>query len=281
MKCDAAVACMLQDGCLISAAAGLAERRTTIGLMLRHPDRVWRLEGASNFRDLGGYPGHGGRPVRWRRLFRSDHLGGLTNSDRAVLQTLELVKALDFRGMAERGGAPYELPGVAQHSLAIEPVVAKRVQALMAAGHHVTARMATGLMKDLYRALVNDHAHRFAELFDHLLEADAPVVFHCTAGKDRTGLAAALVLLALGVPRDLVMQDYLLSNEVFNQPPPPGDERVADALAVLWRVQEDFLDAALRAVDDDHGGVESYLGRRLGLSRTAMDTLAQRYLQGE
>jgi protein-tyrosine phosphatase len=215
--------------------------------MLRHPDRVWRLDGASNFRDLGGYPGHDGRPVRWRRLFRSDHLGGLTGSDRALLQTLELAKALDFRGAAERGGAPYDLPGVAQHSLAIEPVVAKRMQDLMAAGHHVTARMAAGLMQDLYRALVNDQAHRFAELFDHLLETDAPVVFHCTAGKDRTGIAAALVLLALGVPRRLVTQDYLLSNEVFNQPPPPRDDKVADAMAVLWRVQEGFLDAALQA----------------------------------
>jgi protein-tyrosine phosphatase len=247
--------------------------------MLRHPDRVLRLEGASNFRDLGGYPGHGGRPVRWRRLFRSDHLGALTAADRAELRALELGLVLDFRGAAERAAAPDDLPGVAQHTLAIEPMVAQRMQELAALGHRLTGELAAGLMKDLYRAMANDQAHRYAEFFDHLLRADAPLVFHCTAGKDRTGFAAALLLLALGVPRETVLQDYLLSNEVFRHPPLPRDEAVADALAVLWRVERDFLEVALRVIDDDHGGIERYLRQRLGLGPAALDALAGRYLQ--
>ena len=241
-------------------------------------DRVLPLQGASNFRDLGGYPGHAGRELRWRRLFRSDHLGGLTDADKAVLAALGLTTTLDFRGEAERAAAAYELPGVTQHSLAIEPTVVQRMQGLADAGQPVTAVAVTGLMKDLYRGLVNDQAHRFAELFEHLLQARSPVVFHCTAGKDRTGFAAALVLLALGVPRDVVVRDYLLTNQVFRHPPSQGGAVPAEAMAVLWRVQEDFLAAALQAVDADHGGVERYLHRRLGLGAAALDALADKYL---
>lgn len=247
--------------------------------MLRHPDRVWPLQGATNFRDLGGYRGHGGRPVRWRRLFRSDHLGGLTDGDRSRLAALGLGKAFDFRGVAERAATPYALADVDQHSLAIEPSVVQRMQELAAAGAALTVPVVTALMTDLYRSLINDQAHRFAELFEQLLQTDAPVVFHCTAGKDRTGVAAALILLALGVPRDQVMQDYLLSNELYRHGPAPGSALPEEVLAVLWRVQPDFLGAALRAADDQHGGVEHYLANRLRLGPAARDALARRYLQ--
>ncbi|MBL0150284.1 MAG: tyrosine-protein phosphatase [Ideonella sp.] len=246
--------------------------------MPHHPDRAWRLQGASNFRDLGGYPGRGGRTLRWRRLFRSDHLGALTAADRARLVPLGLAQAFDFRGVAERAAAPYELPGLAQHSLAIEPTVVQRMQDLAAAGRTLTAPLVVGLMKDLYRAVVNDQAHQFAVLFEHLLQADAPVVFHCTAGKDRTGIAAALILLALGVPRELVLQDFLLTNQLYRHPPLPDSETPPEALAVLWQVQAGFLHAAFEAIDGEHGGVERYLGRRVGLSRGALDALEKRYL---
>jgi len=246
--------------------------------MPQHPDRVLPLQGATNFRDLGGYLGQAGRAVRWRRLFRSDHLGGLTAADKAVLAELGLARAIDFRGVAERAAAPYDLPGVTQHALAIEPTVVRRMQDLAATGERLTVPRVGALMKDLYRGLVNDQAQRFTELFEHLLQADGPLVFHCTAGKDRTGFAAALVLLALGVPRDVVMQDYLLTNQVFQQPPRGRQEISDEALAVLWRVQQGFLDAALHALDADHGGVERYLRQRLGLSRAALDALAARYL---
>ena len=181
-----------------------------------HPDRRLPLQGASNFRDLGGYPGAGGRPLRWRRLFRSDHLAQLSEADRATLAALGLSRSLDFRGVDERAATPYELPGVTQHALSIEPTVVQRLKDLVEAGESLDAALAQRLMQELYRALVNDQAHRFAELFEHLLQADAPLVFHCTAGKDRTGLATALVLSALGGPRETIMSDYLLSNTTLD-----------------------------------------------------------------
>ena len=203
--------------------------------MPRHPDRIWRLQGAPNFRDLGGYPGHGGRPLRWRRLFRSDHLAGLTAADRERLAPLQLQRAFDFRGVAERAATPYQMAGLTQHSLAIEPTVVQRMNELAAAGCTLTAALMTELMSQLYRDLINDRADRFAQLFEHLIECDAPAVLHCTAGKDRTGVAVALVLLALGVPRDLVLQDYLLTNELVGGRPalPADDDTPVEALDVL------------------------------------------------
>ncbi|MEK8053113.1 tyrosine-protein phosphatase [Ideonella sp. DXS22W] len=247
------------------------------------PDDALRLSGASNFRDLAASPGtvgHGGRPLRRGQVFRSDHLAGLTEADRAAIAALGLGRALDFRGVAERAAAAYDLPGVTQHALSIEPTVVQHMQALVASGQALTVPTVTGLMHDLYRGLVNDQSHRFAELFAHLLdEADTrPLVFHCTAGKDRTGLAAALILLALGVPRDAVLHDYLLTNERYSFMPGEHPEIPRDALMVLWRVQQGFLDEALLAIDRDHGGLDRYLPQRLGLTPAALQALAARYL---
>jgi protein-tyrosine phosphatase len=242
------------------------------------PPRARLLQGATNFRDLGGYVGHDGRALRWRRLFRSDHFGALTDADRATLASLGLTRSFDFRGVEERAAVPYDIAGVAQHSLAIEPTVVQGMQAMQAAGHALTVERVTALMKDLYRSLVNDRCGRFAELFDHLLQADGPVVFHCTAGKDRTGIAAALILLALGVPRAVVLEDYLLTNDTYRRPPAPPSEVPPEVLAVLWSVQAGFLETALAAIEHDHGGVERYLRQRVGLGDAARRALAERYL---
>jgi protein-tyrosine phosphatase len=243
-----------------------------------HPDRVFPLQGVTNFRDLGGYAGADGRPVRWRRLFRSDHFGALTDADLAALAPLGIARSFDFRGVAERAATPYDWPGVVQHPLSIEPTVVQRMQDMTAAGRALTVPVVTDLMADLYRALVTEQSHRFAELFDQLLQADAPVVFHCTAGKDRTGVAAALILLALGVPRATVQQDYLLTNQHYRHPPLAHSETPPEVLQVLWRVQDGFLDAALQTIDARPGGLDAYL-QRLGLGPAALAALRTRYLQ--
>ena len=127
--------------------------------------RLVRLQGATNFRDLGGYAGREGRPVRWRRLFRSDHLSRLTRDDHASLSGLGLQRSIDFRGLAERAASPYQLPGVVQHSLAIEPTVVQRMEEMASTERELTGPIVVGLMEDLYRSLVNEQAGRFGELF--------------------------------------------------------------------------------------------------------------------
>ena len=253
--------------------------RVTIDGMTQHPDRVLPLQGASNFRDLGGYPAEGGRPVRWRRLFRSDHLGALSEEDKGALGRLGLARAFDLRGERERAAHPYELPGVRQHLLTIEPVIVQSVQAMASEGRALTVPACEELMRDLYRRLVDEQAHRFAELLDQLVRDDTPAVFHCTAGKDRTGFAAALILLALGVPRTVVMDDYLLTNRHFKPPELRWGGIDSEVLAVMWRVQQDFLEAALERIDQAHGGIDRYLDARLGFGPTARTALRERYLE--
>ena len=242
------------------------------------PTRSLNLIGATNFRDLGGYTGHGGRTVVWRRIFRSDHLADLTAADTAAVAALGLARVCDFRGVAERAPLACALPGVAVHSLPVEPTVLKAIQARMEAGQPLTASDTVGLMQQTYRAFVHDNAPRFAALFGHLLEHDAPLVFHCTAGKDRTGFAAALILLALGVPRPVVMQDYLLSNDFYPVPHAPATQAPQEVLNVLWGVQAAFLQAAWNAVDADFGGIPRYMEQTLGLGPQQQARLAELYL---
>jgi protein-tyrosine phosphatase len=179
--------------------------------MQETPTRLVPLQGATNFRDLGGYVGSDGRPLRWRRLFRSEHLGGLTAQDHAALAQLGVRRSFDFRGVRERASQPYDVPGLVQHPLSIEPTVAQEMMALASAGIPLTPPRMVGLMEDLNRRLVTHESARFAQWFEHLLQDDTPLVFHCTAGKDRTGLAAALLLRALGVSQEVVDADYLLT----------------------------------------------------------------------
>jgi protein-tyrosine phosphatase len=247
--------------------------------MPRHPDRSLPLSGASNFRDLGGYSGLDGRAVRWRRLFRSAHLGGLTPDDAQALQALGIGRVLDFRGRGESAAAPNRLPGTRQIALPIEPTVVQRMKELTEMGQQLTPARTVELMQDTYRAFVHDNAARFADLFGHLLASDAPLVFHCTAGKDRTGFAAALILRALGVPQAVVMQDYLLTNELYPMPSMKDGRPPTESLKVLWRVQEEFLNAALQTIEQDFGGLDNYLQNALRLTPAAREKLAALYLQ--
>ncbi len=246
--------------------------------MTKHPDRMVPLTGATNFRDLGGYVGRGGRPVRWRWLYRSDHLGHLTAADQAELQRRGLTRALDFRGVQESAGAAYSLPGLQRHALHIEPTVVQRLQSIADRGHVLDETTTVGLMEDLYRNVVRHQAPRLAQFFGHVLSADAPLVFHCTAGKDRTGLAAALLLRALGVPQDVVMQDFLLTNQVLRPPAALSHGLPDDVRRALWGVRASYLEAGLNAIEQDHGGIEPYLKKVVGLDEQAFEALARQCL---
>ena len=114
------------------------------------PTRHLKLQGASNFRDLGGYPTRDGRTLRWRRLFRSNHLGHLTAADIEVVRGLGVKSAFDFRGLEERGSAACGLAEIVVHSLPIEPTVVASLRAQLAAGS-LSASVARDIMRESYR----------------------------------------------------------------------------------------------------------------------------------
>ena len=224
------------------------------------------LTGASNFRDVGGYRNTEGRCVRRGRVFRSDHLAKLTPDDLAQLHRLGIGHSLDFRGVAEYTATPYDIPGVERVALTIEPTVIARMQALVVQGIVPTTEETVELMRETYRDFVNHNASTYGRFMKHLLEQPTPQVFHCTAGKDRTGFAAALLLSALGVDRATIEHDYLLTNQLYKRDTRLEGQGHPHVMKVLWQVQPEFLHAAFKAVDTQHGGMREYLHGAIGMS---------------
>jgi protein-tyrosine phosphatase len=243
------------------------------------PPRHLNLAGASNFRDLGGYPGTGGRIVRWRQIFRSNHLGHLTEADVEALRPLGLKSAFDFRGTEERVAATCGLAEIAVHSLPIEPTVVAALRARLAEGLALSSADALDVMRDSYRNYVRYNTPSFRALFAHLLEDRAPLVIHCTAGKDRTGFACALILYALGVADEMIAEDYLLTNRFYRRDPGATSDLPDDVKQVLGSVEGSFLAAAFEAISADYGGLEGYFSDGLGVGAGERVALQARYLE--
>ena len=151
------------------------------------------------------------------------------------------------------------------HSLPIEPTVVAALRARLADGDALSSADALEVMRDSYRNYVRQNTPRFRALFAHLLEDRAPLVIHCTAGKDRTGFACALILHALGVPDDVIAEDYLLTNRFYRRDPSASTDLPDDVRQVLGSVEASFLAAAFEAIRADYGDLESYFSDGLGL----------------
>src|SRR5262245_10380934 len=182
--------------------------------------RLLPFGGAKNFRDLGGYQTTDGRTIRWNVLYRSDALHKLTDADLSHLSALMLDRIIDFRVQHEKDREPDRLPGNMEIRVIALPILDSSTQAW----HDSREEFVRNLKKInpvSYMVRTNvELATRFTPEFklflQELLSASGhPVLFHCAAGKDRTGFAAAILLRILGVPREVVMQDYLLTNQYF------------------------------------------------------------------
>lgn len=179
--------------------------------MTNQAQRFVQFEGCVNFRDLGGYSTSDGRTVKWRRLFRSDALNELTPSDvNRVLEDLSLRTMVDLRNCdeASRDGIGV-LPanGLDYHHF---PLLEERGESPPMDGTCIAERLSA-----TYQWIIHNSGRLLAEAVTVIAGSrDSAVVFHCSAGKDRTGIIAALVLGVLGVKQEIVMADYLLTNDV-------------------------------------------------------------------
>lgn len=242
------------------------------------PTRHLALQGASNFRDLGGYPTADGRTTRWRHIFRSNHLGQLTVADIEIVRALGVRSAFDFRGVEERTAGVCVVNEIAVHSLPIEPTVVAALRAELARGS-LTAPVALELMRESYRNYVRHNTASFRTLFGHLLEDRAPLVIHCTAGKDRTGFASALILHALGVADEVIAEDYLLTNQHYKRDATAATDLPEDVRNAIGNVDASYLAAAFEAVGKEYGDLETYLRDGLKLGTPEQTALKARYLQ--
>jgi protein-tyrosine phosphatase len=240
------------------------------------------LKSASNLRDLGGWPTMDGRRVRTGLLFRAPALSGLCAEDEAALAALGLRAVVDFRGTRERQQQPVQIAGAAGYSLAIEPSVGAGLKDIVRTGQvsgHVSPHDMMELLREAYRAYALQDFPQYRGMFQ-LLQQDAnlPLLIHCTAGKDRTGFGAALLLSALGVAWPHVVEDYLATNRYWRRESardltlPPG------IAAILLAAHETLLESAFEAVRREYGSLEAYLAGPLGLDDAARARLADLFL---
>ena len=254
--------------------------------------RILPLEGINNFRDYGGYEGYDGRKVRAGLLWRSAQHGDASDADLKAVSDLGIAHVIDLRGPSERDAKPCrraddfsanvwtypeETAGLALHTEAADGVL--------------TAAEARAAMVRLYEGIAfrANLTPMLRLYFSLLLRAEGPSLVHCVAGKDRTGWAVAMAQQALGVSRDAIIADYMLTNdasrleeriaaEAFKELPRYASMD-ADTVRALWGVQEDYIATALRATEDRYGDLDSYLEQVLGVDAAARAALREHYLE--
>jgi protein-tyrosine phosphatase len=254
-------------------------------------ERLLPLERGSNFRDIGGYPAAGGKHVRWGLIYRSGASALLTDADVRQVQGLKLSQMVDLRSSEERVLAPTRIDGVPY----------------MAVGYSMGAMIKpTGGNAEIknggtiYRNFPTFLAPQLRIIFGDLLANKGPIAYNCSAGQDRTGFATAMILSALGTPRDVILQDYHLStqyrrpaNEMpkINLAAHPDDP----AAALFAKYQSDprgniaqplkeadgtpFLASAFEEIDKRWGSVDGYLEKEIGLNKIDIANLHRIYLQ--
>lgn len=251
-------------------------------------DRVLPLEGVYNFRDFGGYAGRGGARVVRDRLYRSAHLARATPADLGVIDKLGLALVADLRRPTERSAEPSSWAGHAERGSETPWVLvtsggdgeglAPHIQYLKDA-ERITAEGVREYMLSAYESMAYDERHvdLFARVFRDLAETGGPLLVHCAAGKDRTGVLCGLILDGLGVSSDDVMDDYELTNTAVNldgiavQAATRIGERLGrdvtpTEIRPMACVSRDYLETAWRAIAERSGSLAAYRRDVLGVS---------------
>ncbi|MEZ5573420.1 MAG: tyrosine-protein phosphatase [Halioglobus sp.] len=252
-------------------------------------ERKLGMQGTPNFRDFGGYSTIDGRSVKWGFLFRSGHLSSLTEQDVELLASLQLDLVCDFRRQEEQDGDPSILPSTRPPRIASLPIIpGSNSRFFEQTEGHVGDRQAMfDFMLEINRDFAEAQTVAYARMFREILDVkDARFLVHCAAGKDRTGFAAAIILLALGVSKEVVMRDYMLTARFFH--PHAEIERLRqkyqmqqmdpESIFPMLEVHEDYLARALLAIEQRYPSVDDYLQEALGVGPAEVAELRARYL---
>ncbi len=241
--------------------------------------RAVTLEGGSNFRDLGGYPAANGKTVKWGHIYRSADISKLTDNDLKTLASRNIAVDCDLRGPGEVSTSPDRMiPGAAYVNL---PAGSENVGSMASYAN----MNRDSLMRATYTR--TDHLKaKYKPMFDQLLALDdsKALMFHCTAGKDRTGMGAALILSALGVDRNLILKDYAATDVYWKQ----GREMVQRmmqqsgsnnaGMARMMAADPAYLQNFFTAIDTKYGSMDKFLATEMELTPAKLAALRSKYL---
>ena len=236
------------------------------------PPYVFELAGVSNLRDLGGYRSAEGRIVRRGLVFRSAALAGLTESDMASVDALGLRTICDFRGVEERQRAVTRLAGARIVSLPIEPTVGAGLRDILQT-KEATGEALHAVLEQAYVAYALSSQAQFRGFLDLVADGHTPLLFHCAAGKDRTGFAAALLLQALGVPWETVAADFEATNRLWRRDTVPSADLPPDIREALLRADPALLQAAFDSARRQYGSFDAYLAEAFGFGPERLQRL--------
>ncbi len=259
------------------------------------PSTEPELAGVRNFRDVGGLPTVDGRRVRFGVLFRSGHLAHATQEDASFLGSLGLHTIFDFRNAADQQleGPDVELPGVRNVNLPLsDPADGAEFWRMVRDGDldQLRAILADGKGADRmitsYRSIIKERTTEHSQVLHALAEDSVPALMHCAAGKDRAGLSIAVTLLALGVEREAIVEDYLKSNAKHRRYKVHRTSSAASAyspevmelLSPLFDARAEYLAAAFETIEETWGGVDTYLREGLRVTPEIRERLRERLL---
>lgn len=225
--------------------------------------RLIALDGAVNFRDIGGYRTGTDRHLRWQRVYRSDSLAELTAADLQTLQGLGLYAISDFRLPLEREKKPDRLPEGHNMRLLTPGFIPRGTEEMLRQifKGQLAAETIRAEVTRHYRLFATEHLGEYVSTFRMILEAEGrPVLLHCTSGKDRTGFGIALLMLAAGCDETAVTEDYLITNSyrrdigfMFSADADPA------AIEMLTAAQPEYIATALAALRQTHGAPDNWL----------------------
>jgi protein-tyrosine phosphatase len=253
-------------------------------------ERLFPLEQGSNFRDVGGYTGAGGKTIKWGKIFRSGALPMLSERDYALLGGLKIKSIVDLRAMEEREVAATQLDD--------------RTGALFISNDYslkpLMQNYASGNGENVYVGMEKMLKPQYRAIFARLLADEGAVMYHCSAGQDRTGIASALVLSMLGVDRETILKDYHMSTPsrrpqwempALDPAEYPGNPIVqyyaaaakkpggAKAEPLYSKSGVSHLLQFFAYLDTEYGGVEQYAAKELGVGPAEVARLRALYLE--
>jgi protein-tyrosine phosphatase len=253
-------------------------------------ERLLPLAGGNNFRDLGGYDTVNGKHVRWGTLYRSGVMTNLTAADYDYLNELGIRTVCDFRSTEERSSEPTQWQGDSKPTRYETDYVMDNsalAKSLMTPGS--TPEQVKQVFADFYKEVPFNFSKQYREMFAELVAGHTPLAFNCSAGKDRTGVASALLLSALGVSRETATADYLLSNQYYKpaQPKPGAQDANSrlmaslppEVLKILMGVDVQYIEAAFAEIEKRHGSLEAYFEQVLAVDASDLAKLRTLYTE--